>query len=46
MRPLDHREPGIIGEVLSDDSITADIIVDGIHVAPDGRESISAGEGR
>ena len=34
MRPLDHRDPGIIGEVLSDDSVTADIIVDGIHVAP------------
>jgi N-acetylglucosamine-6-phosphate deacetylase len=33
MRPLDHREPGIIGEVLSDDRLTADIIVDGIHVA-------------
>jgi N-acetylglucosamine-6-phosphate deacetylase len=35
MRPLDHRNPGIIGEVLSDDSITADIIVDGIHVSPE-----------
>src|SRR6266536_1370342 len=35
MRPLDHRDPGILGEVLSDDSITADIIVDGIHVAPE-----------
>ena len=34
MRPLDHREPGIIGEVLSDDRLTADIVVDGIHVAP------------
>ncbi|MGA7751994.1 MAG: N-acetylglucosamine-6-phosphate deacetylase [Candidatus Sulfotelmatobacter sp.] len=34
MRPLDHREPGIIGEVLSDDSITADLIADGIHVDP------------
>jgi N-acetylglucosamine-6-phosphate deacetylase len=34
MRPLDHRDPGIIGEVLSDDRISADIIVDGIHVAP------------
>jgi N-acetylglucosamine-6-phosphate deacetylase len=32
MRPLDHRDPGIIGEVLSDDRLTADIIVDGIHV--------------
>jgi N-acetylglucosamine-6-phosphate deacetylase len=35
MRPLDHRSPGIIGEVLSDDSMTADIIVDGIHVSPE-----------
>jgi N-acetylglucosamine-6-phosphate deacetylase len=35
MRPLDHRNPGIIGEVLSDDRITADIIVDGIHVSPE-----------
>ncbi len=34
MRPLDHRDPGIIGEVLSDDRISADIIVDGIHVDP------------
>jgi N-acetylglucosamine-6-phosphate deacetylase len=34
MRPLDHREPGIIGEVLSNDRLTADIIVDGIHVDP------------
>lgn len=35
MRPLDHRSPGIIGEVLSNDSITADIIADGIHVSPE-----------
>jgi N-acetylglucosamine-6-phosphate deacetylase len=34
MRPLDHRDPGVIGEVLSDDRLSADIIVDGIHVAP------------
>jgi N-acetylglucosamine-6-phosphate deacetylase len=34
MRPLDHRDPGIIGEVLTDDRITADAIVDGIHLAP------------
>ena len=34
MRPLDHREPGILGEVLSDDGITADLIADGIHVSP------------
>jgi len=35
MRPLDHRAPGIIGEVLSDDHITADLIADGIHVSPE-----------
>ena len=35
MRPLDHRSPGIIGEVLSDGTMTADIIVDGIHVSPE-----------
>ncbi len=34
MRPLDHRDPGIIAEVLTDDRLTADMIVDGIHVAP------------
>jgi N-acetylglucosamine-6-phosphate deacetylase len=34
MRPLDHREPGIIGEVLTDKQVTADIIADGIHVNP------------
>jgi N-acetylglucosamine-6-phosphate deacetylase len=34
MRPLDHRDPGIIAEVLTDDRLTADIIVDGIHVSP------------
>ena len=34
MRPLDHREPGILGEVLTNPALTADIIADGIHVAP------------
>jgi len=34
MRPLDHRDPGIIAEVLTDHRLTADIIVDGIHVSP------------
>ena len=33
MRAFDHREPGILGAVLTD-AITADIIADGIHVAP------------
>jgi len=35
MRPLDHREPGILGEVLTSEHLTADIIADGIHVAPE-----------
>ena len=35
MRPLDHRDPGILGEVLTDQNLTADIIADGIHVAPE-----------
>jgi N-acetylglucosamine-6-phosphate deacetylase len=34
MRPLDHRDPGILGEVLGDDRISADVIADGIHVSP------------
>ncbi len=35
MRPLDHRDPGILGEVLTDGQLSADIIADGIHVAPE-----------
>ena len=34
MRPLDHRDPGIVAEVLTDDRMTADIIADGIHLSP------------
>src|SRR3984893_15334627 len=33
MRPLDHRDPGIVGEVLTDSQLSADIIADGIHVS-------------
>ena len=35
MRPLSHRDPGIVGAVLSDDRVFAEIIADGIHVAPE-----------
>ena len=35
MRPLDHREPGILGEVLTDNQVSADIIADTIHTAPE-----------
>jgi N-acetylglucosamine-6-phosphate deacetylase len=34
MRPLDHRDPGILGAILEDDTVSADIIADGIHVDP------------
>lgn len=34
MRPLDHRAPGILGEVLTNDQLSADVIADGIHVDP------------
>jgi N-acetylglucosamine-6-phosphate deacetylase len=31
MRPLDHREPGILGIVLTTDTLFAELICDGIH---------------
>jgi len=34
MRPLDHRNPGILGAVLTDDRISADIIADAVHISP------------
>jgi len=35
MRALDHREPGILGVVLDDDNLFAELICDGVHVAPE-----------
>jgi N-acetylglucosamine-6-phosphate deacetylase len=35
MRPLDHREPGILGTVLTCDALYAEMICDGIHTAPE-----------
>jgi N-acetylglucosamine-6-phosphate deacetylase len=35
MRPLDHREPGILGTVLTSDALYAELICDGIHTAPE-----------
>jgi N-acetylglucosamine-6-phosphate deacetylase len=35
MRRLDHREPGIAGVVLDDTNLYAELICDGIHVAPE-----------
>lgn len=34
MRPLMHRDAGIIGAMLTDDRVSAELICDGIHVEP------------
>lgn len=34
MRPLTHRDPGIIGEILTNPRLSGDIIADGIHIDP------------
>lgn len=34
MRPLHHRQPGIIGAALSDEKIMCECICDGVHVHP------------
>lgn len=35
MRALDHREPGILGTVLTSDALFAELICDGIHTDPE-----------
>ena len=34
MREFNHREPGILGAVLADESVWAELIADGVHVDP------------
>ncbi len=34
MRPFAHRDSGIIGAVLTDDRVSAELICDGVHVEP------------
>ena len=34
MRTFDHRNPGLLGEVLANDDLFAELICDGLHVAP------------
>jgi N-acetylglucosamine-6-phosphate deacetylase len=34
MRPLRHRDPGIVGEILTNPWMTADVIADGVHLDP------------
>jgi N-acetylglucosamine-6-phosphate deacetylase len=33
MRPFAHRDPGIVGAVLTEPEVTAEVIADGVHVA-------------
>jgi N-acetylglucosamine-6-phosphate deacetylase len=34
MRRFDHRDPGVLGAVLTDDALFAEIVCDGLHVEP------------
>jgi N-acetylglucosamine-6-phosphate deacetylase len=34
MRPLHHRDPGVLGAVLDLDAVSCELICDGIHVSP------------
>ncbi len=33
MRPFSHRDPGILGAIMTDPEVTAEVIADGVHVA-------------
>lgn len=34
MKPFGHREPGLVGAVVDNDSVVVELIADGVHVAP------------
>jgi N-acetylglucosamine-6-phosphate deacetylase len=46
MRPLHHREPGIVGEVLTNPELTADLVADGIHLHPSIVQLVLAAKGK
>ena len=46
MRQFSHRDPGIVGAVLSDDRVFAEIIADGVHVAPEVVRIFAKAKGR
>ncbi len=45
MRPLDHRSPGILGAVLTDNRVSADIIADSVHLDPTIVKLVAAAKG-
>jgi len=46
MRAFSHRDPGVVGAVLTDDRVFAEIIADGIHVAPSAVRLFARAKGR
>jgi N-acetylglucosamine-6-phosphate deacetylase len=46
MRAFSHRDSGIVGAVLSDDRIFAEIIADGVHVSPEVVRVFARAKGR
>lgn len=45
MRPFGHRDPGVIGKVLTDSSVKAELIADGVHVDPKAIELLYQSKG-
>ncbi len=45
MRPFGHRDPGVIGAVLTDQRVRAELIADGIHVDPKAMEVLYRAKG-
>ena len=45
MRPFSHRETGILGAILTDPEITAEVIADGVHVAGPAIQLLLAAKG-
>jgi len=46
MRPLSHRDPGIVAAVLNTPTLFAEVIADGVHVAPEMVEFFLHAKGR
>ena len=45
MRPFSHRDPGIVGAVLTNDRVSAELICDGVHVLPAAVELLARAKG-
>jgi N-acetylglucosamine-6-phosphate deacetylase len=45
MRPFGHRDPGVIGKVLTDPTVKAELIADGVHVDPKAIELLYRSKG-